>query len=108
MAPAASRREGLGQLRAAVQRFAANEEHYRNSPDFDEAATCEQFINPFFMALGWDVLDEAGVGPDREVIYHRRLVEDAGVAGLDEWDEDLTAEELAERAPTARVPATPS
>src|SRR4051794_5061047 len=64
----------------------------------DETSTREQFINPFFSALGWDVLDQASQGAAREVIFHRRLIEEPGVAGLDEWDEDLTAEELAERA----------
>jgi type I restriction-modification system DNA methylase subunit len=101
--PAASKTEGLEQLRALVERFGANEEHYR-SPEFDETSTREQFINAFFSCLGWDVLDEAGLGPSREVVAHRRFVEEPAVAGLDKWDEELTAEELAARAPVARVP----
>jgi type I restriction-modification system DNA methylase subunit len=103
MPPASSRNEGLEQLQALVGRFSANEQHYR-SVDFDETATREQFINPFFQALGWDVLDEGGLGPRREVVSHRRLVDDPQFTGLDEWDEDLSAEELAERAPVARIP----
>jgi hypothetical protein len=103
VAPATSKAQGLEQLRSVVERFAGNEAHYR-SPAFDETSTGEQFINPFFSALGWDVLAEAGLGPNREVVFHRRLLEAPGVAGLDEWDEDLTAEELAARAPVARVP----
>lgn len=103
MPPATSKDEGLEQVRVLVQHFSEHEQHYR-STDFDETSTREQFINPLFAALGWDVLDQASQGAGREVIFHRRLIDEPGVAGLDEWDEDLTAEELAERAPVARVP----
>ncbi len=60
--PAANQTEGLAQIADLVERFEANREHYV-SPDFDETSTREQFINGFFDALGWDVLDAEGRGP---------------------------------------------
>src|SRR5689334_8374190 len=70
--PAATVQEGRTQIAALVERFLANERYY-TSHDFDETSTREQFINGFFDALGWDVLDAAGLGPDREVVFHPRL-----------------------------------
>ena len=101
--PATNKEHGLELLREAVRRFAANEAHYRDR-DFDEESTREQFINAFFDALGWDVLDVQGRGPHRDVVFHPRVIEEHGVAGSEEWDADLTEEELAAREPVARVP----
>jgi hypothetical protein len=53
--------EGLAIVEALVARFRANERHY-TSADVDDTSTREQFINGFFDALGWDVLDVAGQG----------------------------------------------
>jgi type I restriction-modification system DNA methylase subunit len=101
--PAASRAEGLALVRALVERFAANEAFY-TSPDFDETSTREQFVNGLFDALGWDVLDAEGRGRAREVVFHPRLVGAHEVAGAEEWDDDLTEDELAAREPVARIP----
>lgn len=95
--------EGLSQVRELVGRFKRNLSHYR-STDFDETSTREQFINPLFEALGWDVLDHAGLGSNRDVIFHSRLVAQHQVAGLEAWDEDLSTDELAAREPTVRIP----
>lgn len=101
--PAADKDEGLSLIRAAVAQFARNETYYRTT-DFDEESTREQFINRFFDALGWDVVDAAGHGQQREVVFHPRLRTEPGVAGREEWDEDLTAEQLAARNPVTQVP----
>lgn len=101
--PAADKDAGLELITAAVAQFAANEPHYR-SADFDEESTREQFINRFFDALGWDVVDAAGRGPHRDVVFHPRLTTEHGVAGREEWDEDLTEEELAARNPVTQIP----
>jgi type I restriction-modification system DNA methylase subunit len=101
--PAESREEGLVLVRALVDRFAANEAHYI-SPDFDETSTREQFVNGLFGALGWDVLDVEGRGSARDVVFHPRLRDVQELAGAEEWDEDLTEEELAAREPVAQIP----
>jgi type I restriction-modification system DNA methylase subunit len=101
--PAASRADGLARIEALVERFRANEAYY-SSAAFDETSTREQFINGFFDALGWDVLDADGRGADRDVIFHLRLVDEAPAAGAAGWDEDLTEEELAARDPVTRIP----
>jgi hypothetical protein len=101
--PAADKNEGKQQVRSLVERFTRNYDHYR-SPSFDEASTREYFINPLFEALGWDVRDLGGRGALRDVIYHRRLVSEPQVSGLEAWDDDLTAEELAAREPVVTIP----
>ena len=101
--PARSVEDGLELLRGLVARFAANEAHYL-SAEFDETSTREQFINGLFDALGWDVLDGAGLGAQRDVVFHPRFVEEPELAGEAGWDDDLSEEELAEREPVARVP----
>ena len=95
--------EGRARIAALVERFDANRGCYTEA-GFDETSTREQFINGFFEALGWDVLDAAGNGPTRDVVFHPRLRDEQGFAGAEEWDEDLTEEELAERGPVARIP----
>jgi hypothetical protein len=47
-----------------VEKFRANEQEYMQ-PNFVEMQAREEFINPFFIALGWDVGDRAGLGPAR-------------------------------------------
>jgi type I restriction-modification system DNA methylase subunit len=101
--PASNEADGVAQVRDLVLRFGRNIDHYR-SAGFDEASTREYFINPLFEALGWDVRDLEGRGPQREVIYHQRIRSSASVAGLADWDDTLTAEELAAREPTSAVP----
>jgi hypothetical protein len=101
--PAASKEEGLALVGDLVVRFAANEGHY-TSPEFDETSTREQFVNGLFDALGWDVLDAEGRGSARDVVFHPRLLDAQELAGAEEWDEDLTQEELAAREPVARIP----
>jgi len=101
--PAATKKEGLVLIRETVERFAANQQHYLTT-GFDEESSREQFINALFDALGWDVLDRAGRGAARDVVFHPRLVDEGHTAGLEGWDEDLTVEELAAREPITRIP----
>lgn len=100
---ASSIEEGLAAVRSLVAQFAENETHYA-SKDFDETSTREQFINRLFEALGWDVLDAAGLGAQREVVFHPRVVDELELTGEESWDDDLSEEQLAEREPVARVP----
>jgi len=58
-------REDIARL---VKHFAANREAYR-APGYKEAQARSEFIDPLFVALGWDVHNEAGAAPQyREVI----------------------------------------
>ncbi|MDO5827183.1 MAG: N-6 DNA methylase [Methanobrevibacter sp.] len=50
------------QIANLVEEFKANE-HYFKSVSFDEENTKINFINKFFIALGWDVYNDAGVAP---------------------------------------------
>ena len=45
-----------------VEEFKENE-HYYKSPSFDEENTKINFINKFFIALGWDVYNDEGIAP---------------------------------------------
>ena len=100
MPVAASKDEGLAQVRLLVQSFAANREHYR-SRDFDETSTRTAFIDRLFEALGWDVTSAA---PDREVVFHARTSYAGTAAGEDEWDSELTPEQLDARAERTDIP----
>jgi predicted type IV restriction endonuclease len=55
-----------------VQRFSDNYEHYQSS-DYNEEDLRHDFLNPFFKALGWDMEDERGLGPRRDVRYENRI-----------------------------------
>jgi hypothetical protein len=49
-------------LELAVNKFRANAGEYLSN-DYAEVQTRQQFIDPLFEALGWDLIDEAGLGP---------------------------------------------
>lgn len=100
MAAAASKDEGLTQVRALVETFAANVEHYR-SRDFDETSTRTLFIDKLFETLGWDVTSPA---PDREVVFHARTSYPGTAAGEEDWDSELSPEQLDARAERTDIP----
>jgi hypothetical protein len=64
-----------------VQNFRA---HFRafKSPDTKEAQIRQQFIDPFWRALGWDVGDTKGVGPAETEVIIEKTVETAEAGGL--------------------------
>lgn len=106
IAKTASRRDkenGRQLVAALVDRFDKGIDFYKSSA-FDETSAREQFINKLFQALGWDVLDDAGLGPDSAVRYHLRLTSGGQTAGDDDWDDDLLPEEIAQRLPRVAVP----
>lgn len=52
-----------------VDKFERNIEAYKN-PSFKEEMLKQEFINPFFKALGWDVDNVSGAAPQyRDVIF---------------------------------------
>ena len=103
MAAARDKTDGMARAARLVDAFSANLSHYK-SPSYPETAARNQFIDSFFEALGWDVDDEGGAGPRREVVVENRQRTDVRTAGEEEWDDDLTAEELAERTTETRFP----
>ena len=57
-----------------VERFAEHRDEY-HLPDYNEAKTRQDFINPFFKTLGWDINNENNASENyREVIYEDRVV----------------------------------
>ncbi len=57
-----------------VERF---REHYQeyHAVDYNEAKVRQDFINPFFKALGWDIDNERGDSESyREVIYEDKVL----------------------------------
>ena len=60
------------ELNRLVGLFEQHLAHYKN-PGYDEANVRQEFITPFFAALGWDMTNQAGLIPaHREVIVESR------------------------------------
>jgi predicted type IV restriction endonuclease len=97
---ARSREEGRQLVARLVTDFQANREHFR-SAGFDETSTRTLFIDRLFSALGWDL---GATAPDRDVIFHPRQTIIPTTAGEEEWDADLSEEELDARAAITYVP----
>jgi len=56
-----------------VERFAHNRDLYRRA-NYNEAQVRQEFIDPFFAALGWDVGNRRGLSPNvREVVIETSL-----------------------------------
>lgn len=62
-----------------VERFARNIDRYHR-PDYNETQTRREFIDPFFVALGWDVDNRRGVAPQYREVIHEATVRDRGGA----------------------------
>ena len=70
----ASFQEELGRL---VTQFEKNLAHYK-SGTYDEASLRNEFLNPFFRALGWDVENKAGHIPKHREVELESRTEIAG------------------------------
>lgn len=69
--------EGFEIVRGLVNNFRANASRYRK-PDYSEQDARNDFINKFWMALGWDVLhDEQRYPYEQEVRVERGVMIDA-------------------------------
>jgi len=61
--------EAPAEIIELVDKFERNLEAYKNS-SYKEEQLKQEFINPFFKALGWDVDNTAGAAPQyRDVIF---------------------------------------
>lgn len=67
-------REKLGQM---VARFDHNLSQYKSAA-YDEASLRQEFLNPFFRALGWDMENEAGLIPQHREVETESRTEIAG------------------------------
>jgi hypothetical protein len=103
MPPAKNKQEGLCRVTTLVARYRANSAFF-SSAAFGETATRNQFIDPLLEALGWDVKDEQGLGPQAEVQVENSFRVEYEVSGKEDWDLDLTEEELAQRVAHTRHP----
>jgi hypothetical protein len=62
---------------ALVETFANNEADYLR-PDFKEAQLRQQFLNPLFAALGWDMANDAGDAKSDKEIFHANPIRISG------------------------------
>jgi transketolase N-terminal domain/subunit len=57
------------EIEKLVERFDRNREQYL-SPGYNEAQLRQEFLNPFFSALGWDIENRQGYAePYKDVIH---------------------------------------
>ncbi|MBS1646243.1 MAG: N-6 DNA methylase [Bacteroidetes bacterium] len=69
-----TREEAKSIITKLVARFAEHRKEY-HLPEYNEQKTRQDFINPFFKALGWDIDNEKGDSEAyREVIYEDKVV----------------------------------
>lgn len=100
MTTVSSKEEGRIAIRDLVNKYEANLEYFK-SAKYDETSTRTHFIDKLFEALGWDVSNPT---PEREVIFHNRHKIEPAVAGDEDWDNDLSQEELDARTTRIEVP----
>ena len=60
-----------------IQRFDSNIEAYR-SGQYNETQVRHEFIDPFFIALGWDVNNEKGYAEAYKDVIHEATVKVGG------------------------------
>ena len=62
-----------------VERFQRNRDSYR-SPQYNEAQLRQEFLDPMFKALGWDVDNEAGYAEAYKDVIHEDSIRVGGIA----------------------------
>jgi type I restriction-modification system DNA methylase subunit len=68
------REQAKATIEKLVERFREHRHDY-HLPDYNEQKTRQDFINPFFKALGWDIDNEKGDSEAyREVIYEDKVL----------------------------------
>lgn len=68
-----TREEAKATINTLVERFAEHRKEY-HLPEYNEQKARQDFINPFFKALGWDIDNEKGASEVyREVIYEDKI-----------------------------------
>jgi len=64
-------------IRRLVERFEEHEEAYR-SGEYHEAQLREEFLNPFFEALGWDIYNRKGYADAYKEVIHEAAIKVGG------------------------------
>lgn len=68
-----TREQAKASIQNLIERFAEHRKEY-HLPDYNEQKSRQDFINPFFKALGWDIDNEKGDSEAyREVIYEDKV-----------------------------------
>ncbi len=60
-----------------IEQFERNIESFKGQ-GYSEAQVRQQFINPFFEALGWDMQNKAGVAPAYSDVIHEDAIKVGG------------------------------
>ena len=82
MAQATSPSTAPREVVALVENFAEHRETYRRG-DYKEASLRNDYLNPLFIALGWDVYNEKGIHENyRDVILEHALRVEKSVKAL--------------------------
>ncbi len=64
-------------IKELIERFQKNLSEY-NSKGYNEAQLRQEFINPFFEALGWDVYNKSGAAPAYRDVIHEDSIKITG------------------------------
>jgi len=64
-------------IRQLVENFEQNLESFKGA-GYGEAQLRQQFINPFFEALGWDIANKAGIAPAYRDVIHEDAIKIGG------------------------------
>jgi predicted type IV restriction endonuclease len=68
-----TREEAKAIITALIERFSEHRKEY-HLPEYNEQKTRQDFITPFFKALGWDIDYKKGASEAyREVIYEDKV-----------------------------------
>ncbi|MDD5306574.1 MAG: Eco57I restriction-modification methylase domain-containing protein [Deltaproteobacteria bacterium] len=67
-----------------VERFRANIDVYKGK-GYDEADLRQEFLNPFFAALGWDMENKAGYAPPYRDVVHEDRSKAVGPSGTPDY-----------------------
>ncbi len=68
-----SKEEAFAKVSELVERFSLQIDSYKRN-DYNETQTRQDFINPFFKALGWDIDNSQGNAEAyREVIHEDKV-----------------------------------
>jgi hypothetical protein len=68
-----TREQAKAIIQNLIERFAEHRKEY-HLPEYNEQKARQDFINPFFKALGWDIDNEKGASEAyREVIYEDKV-----------------------------------
>ncbi|MDR3233886.1 MAG: N-6 DNA methylase, partial [Planctomycetaceae bacterium] len=71
------------QIAELVEKFASQSQSYED-PGYNESQTRQDFVNPFFKALGWDIDNEQGHSEVyRDVVYEARVQIDGAAKAPD-------------------------